>query len=196
MVPTEILARQHFASIQELLSHYNISSDLLVGSLGAKQKKEAQARLKSGQTQVIVGTHALIQDDVHFQNLAFVIIDEQHRFGVEQRKALEQYANFIPPVKGGEGGLVSQDKIPIIPYEPNLLKKSQELRKNMPEPEKQMWFKILSRKQFEDLKFTRQKPLLSYIVDFYCAELRLAIEIDGDSHSENVDYDEKRTRDL
>jgi ATP-dependent DNA helicase RecG len=102
MVPTEILARQHFASTQELLSHYNITSDLLVGSLGAKQKKEAQARLKSGQTQVIIGTHALIQDDVHFKNLAFVIIDEQHRFGVEQRKALEQYANFQSPDKKNE----------------------------------------------------------------------------------------------
>ena len=80
MVPTEILARQHFSSIQELLSQYDITSDLLVGSLGAKQKKEAQSRLKSGQTQIIVGTHALIQDEVHFRNLAFVIIDEQHRF--------------------------------------------------------------------------------------------------------------------
>ena len=106
MVPTEILARQHFASIQELLSHYQITSDLLVGSLSASQKKTAQARLKNGETQIIIGTHALIQDDVHFKNLGFVIIDEQHRFGVEQRKALEQYASFrIPPVKGGVGGL-------------------------------------------------------------------------------------------
>ena len=66
----------------------------------------------------------------------------------------------------------------------------------MPEPEKQMWFKILSRKQFEDLKFTRQKPLLSYTVDFYCAELRLALEIDGDSHAENKEYDQKRSQEL
>ena len=108
MVPTEILARQHFASTQELLSHYGITSDLLVGSLGSKQKKEVQARLKNGQTQIIIGTHALIQDNVHFKNLAFVIIDEQHRFGVEQRKALEQYANFQPinrhsePVSGSQ----------------------------------------------------------------------------------------------
>lgn len=80
MVPTEILARQHFASIQELLSHYNITSDLLVGSLSGAQKKAAQARLKNGETQVVIGTHALIQDDVHFKKLGFVIIDEQHRF--------------------------------------------------------------------------------------------------------------------
>ncbi len=94
MVPTEILARQHFSSIQELLSHYNITSDLLVGSLSGAQKKAAQARLKNGETQVVIGTHALIQDDVHFKKLGFVIIDEQHRFGVEQRKALEQYNSF------------------------------------------------------------------------------------------------------
>ncbi|MDD2566168.1 MAG: ATP-dependent DNA helicase RecG [Candidatus Gracilibacteria bacterium] len=91
MVPTEILARQHFETIQKLLFEYNIKSDLLVGSLTPKQKEEAKARLKTGETQIIIGTHALIQEDVIFKNLGFVIIDEQHRFGVEQRKVLENY---------------------------------------------------------------------------------------------------------
>ncbi|MCK9272686.1 ATP-dependent DNA helicase RecG [Candidatus Gracilibacteria bacterium] len=91
MVPTEILARQHFASIAYLLEKYDIKSDLLIGSLTSKQKDEAKQKLKSGATQFIVGTHALIQDGVHFKNLGFVIIDEQHRFGVEQRKYLEEY---------------------------------------------------------------------------------------------------------
>ncbi len=94
MVPTEILARQHFENIQELLFVYSISSDLLVGSLTPKQKDEAKARLISWQTQFIVGTHALIQDDVRFDNLWYVIIDEQHRFWVEQRKALEEYYSW------------------------------------------------------------------------------------------------------
>ena len=93
MVPTEILARQHFENIQELLFVYGIRSDLLVGSLTPKQKDEAKARLKNGETRLIVGTHALIQEDVVFRELGFVIIDEQHRFGVEQRKALEGYCS-------------------------------------------------------------------------------------------------------
>lgn len=91
MVPTEILARQHFENIAKLLSQYNIKSDILVGSLTSKQKDEAKARLKTWETQIIIGTHALIQENVHFKNLGYVIIDEQHRFWVEQRKALENY---------------------------------------------------------------------------------------------------------
>ncbi|MDD2487759.1 MAG: ATP-dependent DNA helicase RecG [Candidatus Gracilibacteria bacterium] len=91
MVPTEILARQHFESIADLLFKYDIRSDLLVGSLTEKQKTEAKARMKNGETQLIVGTHALIQEGVKFKKLGYVIIDEQHRFGVEQRKFLEEY---------------------------------------------------------------------------------------------------------
>ncbi len=56
-------------------------------------KEDARARLKSGQTSIIFGTHALIQDSVQFANLGFVVVDEQHRFGVEQRKALEEYCS-------------------------------------------------------------------------------------------------------
>lgn len=94
MVPTEILARQHFASIAYLLEKYDIKSDLLIWSLTSKQKDEAKQKLKSWATQFIVWTHALIQDWVHFKNLWFVIIDEQHRFGVEQRKYLEEYYSW------------------------------------------------------------------------------------------------------
>lgn len=94
MAPTEILARQHFASLNRIFSLFGISTDLLVGSLSAKQKDLAKSRLKAGETQVIIGTHALIEDNVHFRRLGFVVIDEQHRFGVEQRKVLERYASF------------------------------------------------------------------------------------------------------
>ena len=62
-----------------------------MGSLTAKQKQEAKARLKSGETSLIIGTHALVEEDVHFAKLGFVIVDEQHRFGVAQRKTLETY---------------------------------------------------------------------------------------------------------
>ena len=91
MAPTEILARQHFASMQELLMKYKISSHLLVGSLTAKQKKEVKADIKSGNIDLVIWTHALVQEDVNFYNLWFVVVDEQHRFWVKQREVLEKW---------------------------------------------------------------------------------------------------------
>ena len=88
MAPTEILAEQHYASLQKLFEPLNISVDLLTGSMSVKQKKEARERLASGQTTVIVGTHALLTDSTQFLDLGLVIADEQHRFGVAQRSKL------------------------------------------------------------------------------------------------------------
>ncbi|MDD3645918.1 MAG: DUF559 domain-containing protein [Candidatus Gracilibacteria bacterium] len=89
MAPTEILARQHFESTQELLMKYGISSHLLVGSTTKKQKEAVKTDLKNGQIDIVFGTHALVQEDVIFNNLGLVVIDEQHRFGVRQRDVLE-----------------------------------------------------------------------------------------------------------
>lgn len=80
MAPTEILARQHFSGHEAWLMEWNIRSDLLVGSLTPRMKEDARERLKSGQTDIIFGTHALIQESVGFANLGLVIVDEQHRF--------------------------------------------------------------------------------------------------------------------
>ena len=88
MAPTEILDEQHYASLQKLFEPLNISVDLLTGSMSVKQKKEARERLASGQTTVIVGTHALLTDATRFLYLGLVIADEQHRFGVAQRSKL------------------------------------------------------------------------------------------------------------
>ena len=93
MAPTEILARQHFSGQEDWLMQWGISSDLLVGSLTPRLKVDARSRLASGQTDIIFGTHALIQDSVSFSRLGFVVVDEQHRFGVEQRKTLEEYCS-------------------------------------------------------------------------------------------------------
>ncbi len=90
MAPTEILSRQHFEGMQELLSRYGITSDLLVGSLTKKQKDAVKARIASGSVDIVVGTHALLEESVRFHRLGFVVIDEQHRFGVEQRAVLEE----------------------------------------------------------------------------------------------------------
>jgi ATP-dependent DNA helicase RecG len=91
MAPTEILARQHFDGWNGQFGHLGISAELLVGSVTAKRKKEIKERLKSGEIQLIIGTHALVEEDVHFAKLGFVVVDEQHRFGVSQRRSLETY---------------------------------------------------------------------------------------------------------
>ena len=90
MAPTEVLAKQHFSSITELLKQNEISlqAELLTGSMTAKEKREAYARIASGESQIIIGTHALIQEKVEYKSLALVITDEQHRFGVKQREML------------------------------------------------------------------------------------------------------------
>jgi ATP-dependent DNA helicase RecG len=90
MVPTEILAEQHYATLRELLVPHGIEVALLSGSATARQRRDILADLQSGMIQVVVGTHALIQEDVYFRDLGLVITDEQHRFGVEQRRILRE----------------------------------------------------------------------------------------------------------
>ena len=86
MAPTEILAEQHFESFFEFCSKLNIKCKLLIGNLKQNQKNQIYEDLENGKIQIIVGTHALIQEKVKFKNLELVVVDEQHRFGVEQRK--------------------------------------------------------------------------------------------------------------
>ena len=88
MAPTEILAEQHYKNLCESLKNTNIKCVLLTGSLKKSEKEKAKAQLVSGEAQLAVGTHALISGDVEFKNLALVITDEQHRFGVTQRAEL------------------------------------------------------------------------------------------------------------
>ena len=90
MAPTEILAEQHFSKIKEWLGPFGFSVDLLRGSMSPSNKKIAQKKITNGETEIVVGTHALFQEEVIFKNLAFYIIDEQHRFGVEQRIQLRK----------------------------------------------------------------------------------------------------------
>ena len=88
MAPTEILANQHFETIKNLLGDLGVSVALLTGSTRPKFREELHKKLRSGQMNILIGTHALIEETVHFANLGFVVIDEQHRFGVEQRSKL------------------------------------------------------------------------------------------------------------
>ncbi len=96
MAPTEILATQHFQNISELLEGLNLRVALLTGSTKKKERDEISASLKDGSLNILIGTHALIEDTVVFGNLGLVVIDEQHRFGVEQRAKLWQ-KNNVPP---------------------------------------------------------------------------------------------------
>jgi len=102
MAPTEILAEQHALNFARWFEPLGIRVSSLLGRLGAKARREANAEIADGSAQMVIGTHALFQDDVQFKNLAFVIIDEQHRFGVQQRMALK---------RKGEGGLLAPHQL-------------------------------------------------------------------------------------
>ncbi len=96
MAPTEILANQHYETLLPLLTPLGLNVALLTGSSKAKQRREIHEKLESGELHILIGTHALIEDKVQFQNLGLVVIDEQHRFGVQQRYKLWA-KNTIPP---------------------------------------------------------------------------------------------------
>ncbi|WP_276166912.1 ATP-dependent DNA helicase RecG [Zobellia alginiliquefaciens] len=96
MAPTEILANQHFTGISELLKGTGITCALLTGSVKQKDRRPIHEQLESGELQILIGTHALLEDKVKFKNLGLAIVDEQHRFGVAQRSKL-WHKNEIPP---------------------------------------------------------------------------------------------------
>lgn len=92
MAPTEVLARQHYDNLIELIKEHNINVNpvVLVGSMTTKEKREAYKVIESGDADIIIGTHALIQEKVNYNNLTMVVTDEQHRFGVRQREAISE----------------------------------------------------------------------------------------------------------
>lgn len=105
LAPTEILAQQHYATMKNWCDDLNISIGLFTGSLTAKEKRENLEKLKQGEYAIAVGTHALLEADIHFQNLALAVIDEQHRFGVDQRSKLIE--------KGPECNVLAMTATPI-----------------------------------------------------------------------------------
>ncbi len=96
MAPTEILANQHFAGIKELADKINVKVSLLTGSVKTKERNQIHEELENGTIHILIGTHALLEDKVQFKNLGLSIIDEQHRFGVEQRSKMWK-KNTLPP---------------------------------------------------------------------------------------------------
>ncbi|MFD1426609.1 ATP-dependent DNA helicase RecG [Kroppenstedtia sanguinis] len=90
MVPTEILAEQHLRSLKEILAPMGVQLELLTGNMTAREKRDVLSRIQMGLVDLVVGTHALIQENVYYHNLGLVITDEQHRFGVRQRSVLRE----------------------------------------------------------------------------------------------------------
>jgi len=102
MAPTEILATQHYLGLKEMLKDMNISIELLTGSTKTAKRKEIHEKLQNGNLHIIIGTHALLEDTVQFNNLGYVVVDEQHRFGVAQRAKLWNKNSL--PFWEGRGG--------------------------------------------------------------------------------------------
>jgi len=97
MVPTEILAWEHFRKVKDFLKDFEVEIEILTGSTKAKDKKFILERVKNGKISILIGTHSLIEESIGFKSLALAVIDEQHRFGVKQRKALrDKNQNFSP----------------------------------------------------------------------------------------------------
>lgn len=90
MVPTEVLAIQHYKDIDGLLGKFGVKTALLTGSVTAREKREIYEKLKNGEVDILIGTHAVIQEKVEFESLGLVVTDEQHRFGVRQREKLSE----------------------------------------------------------------------------------------------------------
>ncbi|SDC27369.1 ATP-dependent DNA helicase RecG [Cupriavidus sp. YR651] len=116
MAPTEILAEQHFRKLSAWLEPLGVPVVWLAGSLRAKEKREAAARVESGDAQLVIGTHALIQDTVRFARLGLSVVDEQHRFGVAQRLALRGKAGEADAPAGSAGSAASK-AAPQVPHQ-------------------------------------------------------------------------------
>ena len=109
MAPTEVLAQQHYANIQKYLKPTSVQCALLTGSTTQKERRAIHAALEDGSLGILVGTHALLEDNVVFRNLGLAVIDEQHRFGVEQRSKLWGKG---PSVAGGRGPADQANRVP------------------------------------------------------------------------------------
>ncbi len=110
MAPTETLAEQHFATLQSLMAPEPVPCALLTGSTPARRRADLLGKLRSGELSLLVGTHALIEPDVRFRSLAVAVIDEQHRFGVRQRAALDAKGTIAPDQQVGLGPAPQRDE--------------------------------------------------------------------------------------
>ncbi|MCX6273895.1 MAG: DUF559 domain-containing protein [Bacteroidetes bacterium] len=202
MAPTEILASQHGETIAEMLKGMNVNVAMLTGSTKKSQRKIIHEELQNGNINILIGTHALIEDNVQFQNLGLAVVDEQHRFGVAQRAQLQLKKSVSPSsiLPKGEEGKNSQDKgynyETARPSSYHLIKELQIERKRLTTEAESILWNYLKGKKLEEYKFRRQHIIDQYIVDFVCLSKKLVVEIDGKYHltPEIVEADKTRTK--
>lgn len=195
MAPTEILANQHFIGISELASEMDITIKILTGSTKTSERKIIHEALENGSLDILIGTHALLEDKVQFQNLGLAIIDEQHRFGVEQRSKLWKKGSLPQSFQRKEVESVVQKYKTARPSTYALLKELKtQNKKNNTQAESILW-ECLRNKNLTS-KFRRQHVIDMFIVDFVSLEKNLIIEVDGGYHNtpEQQEADELRTQ--
>jgi ATP-dependent DNA helicase RecG len=196
MAPTEILASQHYEGLVEMLEGMNVTIELLTGSVKTAKRRQIHEDLENGTLKILVGTHALLEDKVKFDNLGYVVIDEQHRFGVQQRSKLWRKGrpSLILP-KGKEKEQIYFKYQTARPSTYALLKANQQdLKKQTTEAEQVLWLQLKG-KQI-DYKFRRQHIIDEFVVDFVCIAKKLIVEVDGKYHNtkEQQEVDEMRTQ--
>lgn len=194
MAPTEILSVQHYNGLLELCKKLKISISILTGSSKTSERKKIHESLENGELQILIGTHALLEDKVKFKNLGLAIIDEQHRFGVAQRSKLWHKG---PPQSSHweEAKSVRQKYMTARPSTYKLLKKLQvENKKKSTEAKSILWECLRNKKM--DYKFKRQHIVDELIVDFICIEKNMIIEVVGGYHNtiEQKEADDLRTQ--
>ncbi|MCF7569460.1 DUF559 domain-containing protein [Sabulilitoribacter arenilitoris] len=194
MAPTEILSVQHYNGLYDLCNLLNIRIKLLTGSTKTSERKKIHESLENGDLQILIGTHALLEDKVKFKNLGLAIIDEQHRFGVAQRSKLWKKG---PPQSSHkkDAKAIRKKYMTARPSTYKLLIELQvENKKNSTQVESILWECLRNKKL--DFKFRRQYIIDELIVDFVCLEKNLIIEVDGDYHNtiEQKEADDLRTQ--
>ncbi|MFB9058194.1 DUF559 domain-containing protein [Mariniflexile ostreae] len=197
MAPTEILSVQHYNGLLELCNKLNISISLLTGSTKTSIRKQIHETLENGELQVLIGTHALLENKVKFQNLGLAVIDEQHRFGVEQRSKLWKKGQTSPPQSsyGEQAKTIRKKFMTARPSTYKLLMELQaENKKHSTQAEAILWECLRNKKL--DHKFRRQHIIDEFIVDFINLEKNLIIEVDGGHHNtiEQKEADNLRTQ--
>lgn len=194
MAPTEILATQHYIGLTELAKNLNINIQILTGSTKTKERKVIHEALENGSLDILIGTHALLEDKVVFKNLGLAIIDEQHRFGVEQRSKLWKKGSLPQSFQRKEVEKVLQKYQTARPSAYALLKERKINNKKKATQAESILWEFLRNKKL-NYKFRRQHIIDIFIVDFVNLEKNLIIEVDGGYHQlqEQKEADELRT---
>jgi ATP-dependent DNA helicase RecG len=178
MAPTEILAIQHYNGLTELAKELNINIKILTGSTKTSERKIIHEALEDGSLHILIGTHALLEDKVQFQNLGLAIIDEQHRFGVEQRSKLWKKGSPPQFSQREEVKKVMYKYMTARPSTYNLIKELQiKNKKESTKAEKILWEALRTKKI--GFKIRRQHIIDLFIADFVCLEKNLIIEVDA-----------------